>query len=103
MLQARVLGIKRVLDYCLLLGDALLDQANEQGKWWNADLEPEKGWNDDDLQLVAAEMDDERWSQIRAALVVIRVASTMRRTAGNDRDLAFDKAVGQHMSTATNE
>jgi hypothetical protein len=91
--EARILGIKRVMDYSLSLWEALLDQAHAQGKWWHADLEPEQGWTDGDLQSVAAASDDERWNQIRIALVVVRAASTMRRTAGDDSDLEFNETV----------
>lgn len=92
-MEARVLGIKRVIDYSFSLWEVLLDQAHAQRKWWHADLEPEQGWTDGDLQSVAAASDEERWTQIRTALVVVQAASTMRRTAGDDSDLEFDKTV----------
>jgi hypothetical protein len=91
--QARVLGVQRVVDYSLSLWEALLDQAHEQGKWWHADLEPERGWTDGDLQMVASLSDQESWNQIRVALVVTQAASIMRRTAGDDPDLEFGKTV----------
>jgi hypothetical protein len=88
-----VVGVERVIDYFLSMWEVLLAQAFEQGSWWNSALEPVPGWSDADLQLVASSCDDRSWSNLRAALVMTRAASTMRETAGDDPDLRFSEIV----------
>ncbi|MFI4992791.1 MAG: hypothetical protein ACHQCH_04135 [Solirubrobacterales bacterium] len=91
--KIRARGVARVVSYFLDIWESLLGHTRQQGRWWNADLEPVPGWADADLQLIAARCEKEQWVQIQLALVVARAAATMREAAGSDPDLAFDKSV----------
>jgi hypothetical protein len=91
--EIRARGVGRVVDYFLSMWDALLEQAHLQGRWWSASLEPVASWADADLQLVAGTCEEELWTKIRVALVIARAASAMRRTAGDDPDLEFNRTV----------